>query len=271
MKMRKRRLLASVIYFGLESVGIDILKMRGVLSGYVYYIRTYLALRRQRSKMRDRGQWRIFCINPRIHDRQKSSGRLKGHYFHQDLWVAQQVFRRAPESHLDVGSRIDGFVAHVAAFRNVDVMDIRPNESSVENIRFVRGDITSPPPSLIERYDSVSCLHVLEHLGLGRYGDAVDVNGPLKGIEGLARVTKRNGVLYLSVPIGEQRIEFNAHRVFRVSTVMKMLENYFELERFVFVDDWGDLRCCDFREAEAMTASLWYGCGIFEARRRVDM
>jgi hypothetical protein len=32
-------------------------------------------------------------------------------------------------------------------------------------------------PEWINKYDSISCLHALEHFGLGRYGDRLDPNG----------------------------------------------------------------------------------------------
>jgi hypothetical protein len=115
---------------------------------------------------------------------------------------------------VDVGSRIDGFVAHVALFRPIEVMDIRPARSFDPNVRFVQVDV-SDPEKVPENYtDSLSCLHALEHFGLGRYGDPLLADGWKRGIQSFSRLLQPQGRLYLSVPIGRQRIEFNAHRIF---------------------------------------------------------
>src|ERR1700712_792104 len=65
-------------------------------------------------------------IYPCLGQKSEESGTASGHYFHQDLLVARRIFERRPERHVDVGSRIDGFVAHVASFRSIEVFDIRP-------------------------------------------------------------------------------------------------------------------------------------------------
>ena len=110
-----------------------------------------------------------------------------------------------------MGSRIDGFVAHVASFRKIEAVDIREQTSEIQNISFVKADMMAPLPENLHGYaDSVSCLHALEHFGLGRYGDGIDVDGHVRGIENLAKLLSAGGRLYLSVPIGPQRIEFNA-------------------------------------------------------------
>ena len=169
------------------------------------------------------------------------AGTASGAYFHQDLYVASSIFTRKPRRHIDVGSRVDGFVAHVAVFREIEVIDVRPLQCEVENIQFIQADITrSLPKSLMA--DSVSCLHALEHFGLGRYGDSLDFDGWFKGLENISRMLEAGGTLYLSVPAGRaQRIEFNAHRVFSVPFLRNVLETWFDIEDFAFVDDSGDL------------------------------
>ena len=56
---------------------------------------------------------------PCLRDRYEAGGVASGHYFHQDLLVAQWLNAANPQRHIDVGSRVDGFVAHVAAFREI--------------------------------------------------------------------------------------------------------------------------------------------------------
>ena len=205
-------------------------------------------------------------LNPYPNEKKQQSGTAKGHYFHQDLLVARRIFESNPVKHVDVGSRVDGFVAHVAAFRTIEVLDIRPMNSNVRNIQFKQADLMSPPPEMNAYCDSLSCLHAIEHFGLGRYGDPVDFEGHLKGLDSLHAILKPGGTLYLSTPIGPQRIEFNAHRVFDVKYLLSLFEGRFKLQNFSYVDDQGELH-----ENAALTDDLLdanfgckYGCGIFE-------
>ncbi|HOJ08129.1 MAG TPA: DUF268 domain-containing protein, partial [Ignavibacteriaceae bacterium] len=114
--------------------------------------------------------------------------------------------------------------------------------------------------------DSVSCLHTIEHFGLGRYGDPVDVNGHLKGLKNITNMLKKNGRLYLSTVIGPQRIEFDAHRVFSVKYLIELIEENFIIENFSFIDDKNKL----YISAELSEKNIQnnfncsYGCGIFE-------
>lgn len=91
------------------------------------------------------------------------------------------IFQNKPEKHIDIGSRVDGFVAHLASFREVFVFDIRNIESKVKNIHFVQADLMRFDENLTESTDSISCLHALEHFGLGRYGDEIYYWAYLKG------------------------------------------------------------------------------------------
>lgn len=205
-------------------------------------------------------------LNPYPHEKKQQSGTAKGHYFHQDLLVARRIFESHPERHVDVGSRVDGFVAHVAAFRNIEVLDIRPMDSNVRNIQFKQANLMSPPPEMVGYTDSLSCLHAIEHFGLGRYGDPIDFEGHLKGLDSLYRILKPGGTLYLSCPIGPQRIEFNAHRVFAVEYLLSLFEGRFKLRNFSYVDDRGDLHENADMTADMIDANFGcrYGCGIFE-------
>ncbi|MBK7517925.1 MAG: DUF268 domain-containing protein [Betaproteobacteria bacterium] len=163
-------------------------------------------------------------------DASAEGGTASGHYFHQDLHVAQRVFALKPDRHIDVGSRVDGFVAHIASFREVDVLDIRPiKPNGVSAIRFRQADLMQLPEDLRASTDSVSCLHALEHFGLGRYGDPIDPEGYVKGFRSLVAMLKPDGRLHLSVPVGRQRIEFNAHRIFDPRTLLELGRDGFDL------------------------------------------
>jgi SAM-dependent methyltransferase len=123
----------------------------------------------------------------------------------------------------------------------------------------VGGDITRLPfadASLA----SVSCLHVIEHIGLGRYGDPLDATGALRAANELQRVLAPGGKLFLSTPIGRERVCFNAHRVFSVTTILAMFSQL-RLVEFSYVDDIGRLHV---GAAPSNMPTLDYGCGFFE-------
>lgn len=203
---------------------------------------------------------------PLVTDWRRSSGTARGQYFHQDLLVASYIYRRKPDRHMDVGSRVDGFVAHVASFREIEVCDIRPQPSCGHpNIRFVQLDITDSD-AITDKVDSLSCLHALEHFGLGRYGDPVDPNGHKKGFANLLGLLRPGGYLYLGIPIGRKsEVFFNAHRVFHPTEVFQWGANQsFTLESFDFIDDQGDLQ----RSADPYAPlNIELGCGVYTMRK----
>jgi SAM-dependent methyltransferase len=207
---------------------------------------------------------------PILSDRNKEGGTMNGHYFHQDLLVARLINQAKPTKHLDIGSRTDGFIAHVASFREIELIDIRPIESNVKNIIFRQADLIELPADLNNYCDSISSLHAIEHFGLGRYGDPIDYFGYLKAIKNITKILKSGGTFYFSVPIGPQRIEFNAHRVFSVEYLISILSQDFNIDSFSYVDDKGDL----FEEVELTKNSIssnfgcHYGCGIFTLQKK---
>jgi len=223
----------------------------------------------ERDMARAEVKWPIESY-PILGDRYASSGTASGHYFHQDLLVARKIFLATPQRHVDIGSRVDGFVAHVASFREIEVFDIRPMEISIPNIRFVKMDLMGDCSGYTDCCDSISSLHAIEHFGLGRYGDPIDVNGHLKGLENIHRMLRKGGTFYFSVPIGRQRVEFNAHRVFSVRYLLDLLNARYELLSLSYVDDAGALHADIALDEAALEASFGCecGCGIFELRKR---
>jgi Caenorhabditis protein of unknown function, DUF268 len=237
--------------------GIYPAKMAQSISALPWFIRDYRAFKAAHAKSEP--DFKLGKLYPCLDDRFEQSGSAIGAYFHGDLLVAQRVFDRRPMRHADIGSRIDGFVAHVAAFRQIDVFDIRPLRSEVTNIVFKQIDLTkSVDADLVESYDSVSCLHALEHFGLGRYGDDLDYLGYLKGFQAITRLVSPGGTFYLSVPMGPQRIEFNAHRVFCLPYLRQMCAPLYQIGRFSYVDDAG--RLFENVAVDSPAASRSYDC-----------
>lgn len=179
------------------------------------------------------------------------------HYFYQAAWLARRLPGFKPERHIDIGSSVMT-IGVLSATVSTIFVDYRPLLTGMSNLRSIAADIISLPFKT-NRVESLSCLHVIEHIGLGRYGDRIDPEGSGKAARELQRVLKERGRLYLSVPVGRERVCFNAHRVFRPHTVLALFEAL-SLVEFSFVDDGGALV-----ENQPLTAAAEceYGCGLF--------
>ena len=125
------------------------------------------------------------------------------------------------------------------------------------------------PEDMINAYPSLSSLHAIEHFGLGRYGDPINYFGHIKAIDNITEMLQNGGVFYFSVPIGPQRIDFNAHRVFSIQYIMNLFSVKYELIRFSYINDIGDffedVKLTD--EFIANNGGCHYGCGIFEWKK----
>ena len=254
-----------LLYGLLVSFGFDPKKIVFALKGLPHYLKNLKTLKRQEKYANHKfvfGRPNL-CLD----DMFLESGDAKGHYFYQDWLVARRIFENNPEVHIDVGSRIDGFVVHVATFRSIRVFDIRPLEINIPTIQFMQGDLVSGIDNeLVDCCDSLSCLHTVEHFGLGRYGDPVQYNGHVMGLNNLYLLLKKNGKFYFSVPIGPERIEYNAHRVFSLKYLLELFNGKFQIDHFSLVDDDGQLHenIPLTKEKISNNFGCYYGCGIFE-------
>jgi hypothetical protein len=199
-------------------------------------------------------------IFPILSDKEDNAGLAGGHYFHQDLWAAKKIFQRHPAHHVDIGSRVDGFIAHLLVFMRVTAVDIRPLESKIDGLTFLQDDATELSRIQSDSVDSLSTLHVAEHFGLGRYSDPIDPRACFKFMDSLQRVLRPDGRLYFSVPVGRERVEFNAHRVFAPKTILDAF-SALRLVSFSFVGDDGHLYE-DIDPVAIPPSDL--ACGLFE-------
>ena len=153
-----------------------------------------------------------FVPYPCLDDRSETTP-LDPTYFFQDTWAARKIFSNPPASHFDIGSSAKT-MGILSQFVPVTMVDIRPIELALEGLRFLPGSILSIPAA-DDSLASVSSLCVIEHVGLGRYGDPVDIHGSRDAARELRRVLAPGGHLYVSLPVDDAcRVYFNAHRAF---------------------------------------------------------
>lgn len=215
--------------------------------------------RRYRSLAGD-GAPRVRDAYPQLLDRSHSTP-YDPHYFHQAVWAAHRIGAEDPAEHVDVGSQAL-FVGMLSVTVPVTFVDIRPLEVTLPGLTCVQGSLERLP--LADRSTpSVSCLHVVEHVGLGRYGDPLDPAGTRRACAELQRVLAPGGSLYLSTPVGRERVCFNAHRIHDPRTIVGLFAEL-ELVAFAIVDDDGLLRT-DLGVDECSDMS--YSCGMFWFQR----
>ena len=189
--------------------------------------RIYRRNKKTYSKLNRYDNFRVVRKNcfPCLTDRYEKAGTL-GNYFWQDLWAARLIAENNPKSHFDIGSRVDGFVGHLASFRdNIKLIDIRALENVIPGVEFVQADATELKEIEDSSVESLSALCSLEHFGLGRYGDPIDPEACFKAMKAIQRVVMKGGNIYIAVPIGHEHLEFDAHRVFFASTIVDTFDS----------------------------------------------
>jgi SAM-dependent methyltransferase len=224
------------VNYQFSKVGLDFLKFLTSIKPAFMFYRQYLSHRKIYSKtaMSD-GNLRF---SPQLGDLGERAGVAGGHYFWQDLLVAREIFKKSPLRHIDIGSRIDGFIAHLMVFRDVEIIDIRDMQSIDERMKFSISDAMDLSNIQSRSLESISSLHAIEHFGLGRYGDPLDANGHIKAIKEIQRVLSPGGYFYLSFPTGIPEILFNDKRVVDVELPQRILTECI-LEEFIAIPGIG--------------------------------
>ncbi len=156
------------------------------------------------------------------------------HYTFHPAWAARVLAETRPALHIDFSSYLP-FSTLVSAFIPIHFYDYRPAHLKLSNLETKRGDLLSMPfadDSVI----SLSCMHTVEHVGLGRYGDPIDPEGDLKAIKELKRVLAKGGDLLFVVPMGRPRVMFNANRVYSYDQILGYFSGL-ELKEFSLIPD----------------------------------
>ena len=204
---------------------------------------------------------RRFSINdidllPMLHDA-TSTTQFDAHYVYHPAWAARIVKKINPDKHIDISSTLH-FCSQLSAFIPVEFYDYRPAELSLDNLTSGKADLINLPFA-DESISSISCMHTIEHVGLGRYGDPLEPDADLRAITELKRVVKKGGSLLLVTPIGRPRIQFNAHRIYSFQMINDLFGE-FELADFSLVKDNNEFLS---PAPPAIVADQKYGCGCF--------
>jgi len=117
-------------------------------------------------------------------------------------------------------------------------------------------------PFTTNSVQSLSCMHVVEHIGLGRYGDPLDPEGDLRSIAELKRVVAKGGQLLFVVPVGKPRIMFNAHRIYGFEQIIEYFDGM-TLREFALIPDDPDEGALIRNATREMANRQEYGCGCF--------
>jgi hypothetical protein len=185
------------------------------------------------------------------------------HYIYHPAWAARILGKTKPKEHIDFSS-ILSFSSIVSAFVPITFYDYRPAELNLSGWKGGAADLCNL--SIADNsFESVSCMHTVEHIGLGRYGDSIDPQGDIKAINELKRITKPNGDILFVTPVGKQKIEFNAHRIYSYELVLELFEGC-TLQSFSLVPDEGGI--ID-NANPGLVAQQTYACGCFWFKKNI--
>lgn len=189
-----------------------------------------------------------------------SNTTIEPHYTYHPAWAARVLAQVKPLKHIDISS-ITHFSTIVSAFIPTEFYDYRPANIILSNYSAGKTDLTKLQFA-DNSIESLSCMHTVEHIGLGRYGDPINVNGDKKAMAELERVLAIGGSLLFVVPIGNSRIEFNAHRVYNYQQVMDNFPSL-TLKEFSIIPDEYEKTGYIINPSEEIISSQHWACGCF--------
>lgn len=196
---------------------------------------------------------------PCLDDRTANTG-FDRHYIYHTAWAARVLAKTRPAKHVDIGSSLY-FVTGASAFVPLEFYDFRPADLRLSNLESRFANLTALPFGDRE-VASLSCMHVVEHVGLGRYGDPLDPDGDLKAMRELQRVVAPSGSLLFVTPVGQPCIRFNAHRIYAYEQIRDAFSEL-TIEQFSLIpDSFADGGLIE--DADPATVSKQrYACGCF--------
>ncbi len=229
-------------------------QLKSLFSGIIWYT---LDIFKYRSLFKNQNMSGKFYLFPQIFDKDPKSHTFDKHYVYMDRWAFKEILQTKPAEHVDVGSSIR-FLSMATTVTHVKFVDIRPINLDFSNFECITGSVLQMPFSN-DSVNSLSCLHVAEHIGLGRYGDPLDPLGTFKACAELKRILAPGGRLYFASPIGRTATYFNAHRIHDPEVFIKYFSGL-KLLNFSAINDKGNfIENADYHNFKDAS----YSCGCF--------
>lgn len=225
----------------------------------IRFVRDFLEFRQAAKKSRPR--LTVFWKDryPCLGDNTRTTG-FDRHYIYHTAWAARVLAETRPHRHVDISSCLY-FASIASAFVPIDFYDYRPARLLLSNLRCESADLMQLPFA-DKSIASLSCMHVIEHIGLGRYGDPIDPDADLKAMRELQRVIAPGGNLLVVTPVGEPRIQFNAHRIYSYDQVRAAFPEL-RLSHFALIPERSQAGELIANADPLLVAKERYGCGCF--------
>lgn len=223
-KIKSNKLIRDTYYFLRAAKDFFTFNPIMLIKQYVWFLKQFKVFRQmEKNNKFQKVEW-FPCLKDNL-----SHTPLEPTYFFQDSWAAKHIFKLKPTHHYDVGSSAKT-IGILSQFVPITMIDIRPIELELDNLFFKKGSILELPFK-DNSIETLSSLCVVEHIGLGRYGDPIDPFGSEKAIAELKRVLKKDGIILFSVPVDiENKIYFNAHRAFTREYILELFEGFSLIE-----------------------------------------
>lgn len=261
MNATSQEFLRKIPVFG--PLAIQVIEGIELTASYSCYLRDFLMFGRligRSTRFQLSWQNRYPCLRDRTRNTY-----FDRHQIYYTAWAARTIAQTRPKVHVDIASDLY-FSSLVSAFVTMRFFDIRPPNLALNNLTVDSVDLVRLPFE-DESVESLSCMHTIEHVGLGRYGDNLDPDGDLKALSELRRVLSVGGTLLIVVPVGRPTIRFNAHRVYSYRQILHYLQEL-ELVEFALVPDEHTGLGLIRGASEVLADEQDYGCGCFWFRKQ---
>jgi len=258
--------LSEYIYRLILEFGFDILKFASTLRGvFPFFVDLAIFLLHKDKNSRFFASNPKFIIHPSFSDRYQLVGVSNRTYDAMNYWALSRVHEISPFNMLDFGSHFSGFIIPASlACKHITLLDVRKIKTFLPNVTTLQRDILIPDFSAKPEFNFISCLHVLEHIGLGRYGDKVNPDGPFIALKNILDYASFKADVLLAVPVGRETIEFNSQRIFSAPFFIEVCNDLgLRLQSFSLIDDNKSL--CEDIDPH-MSTSNYKSTGLFHFR-----
>lgn len=88
-----------------------------------------------------------------------------------------------------------------------------------------------------QTFDALLSISRIEHEGLGRYGEPLNPDADLMAMQKAKALLKKDGLLFLSVPVGKDYLIWNLHRVYGKLRLKALLQGWRIVGYFGFTSE----------------------------------